>query len=78
LTFAANKQENVMGFFKDKTTNKYTNYIVEQTPDGNYLMQATKPGDVLGFKDIYYKKISPNGETLDMYKKTFDPAGNLI
>ncbi|OPX44627.1 hypothetical protein CLHUN_16210 [Ruminiclostridium hungatei] len=74
----ASIRENAKGFFKDKTTNKYTNYIVEQTPDGNYMMQATKPGDVPGSKAIYYKKVSPNGETLDMYKETFDPAGNLV
>lgn len=71
-------QDSVTKFFKEKATNKYTDFIVEKSSEGNYIMKMTKPGDVPGSKAIYYKKITPDGKTLDVFKESFDPAGNLI
>ena len=38
----------------------------------------TKPGNVPGSKAIYYKELTLDGKTIKVYKKTFDPNGNLI
>ncbi|MDQ2088238.1 hypothetical protein RBH29_17580, partial [Herbivorax sp. ANBcel31] len=65
-------------FFKDKATNKYTDFIVEKLTGGNYMLKMTKPGNVPGSKAIYYKKVSPCGKTLDVFKETYDPSGNLV
>lgn len=70
-------QEKAKGFFQ-KASNKYTDFIVEQKSAGDYSLSMTKPGDVPGSKAIYCKEISPDGETLKVYKQSFDPYGNLI
>jgi len=38
----------------------------------------TKPGNVLGSKAIYYKEIDSMGNTIKVYKKTYDPTGKLV
>jgi len=52
-------QESAQKFFKDKATNKYKDFSVEEASDGNYMMKMTKPGDVLESKAIYYKNVNP-------------------
>ena len=46
--------------------------------DGTYLVTMTKPGDVIGSKAIYFKLIAPDGNTVRVYKETYDPLGNLV
>lgn len=38
----------------------------------------TKPGNVPGSKAIYYKEIDSYGNTIRVYKETYDSAGNLV
>jgi len=73
----SNVQSNVKSFFKGGS-NKYTDFTVEKMSNGNYMAKMTKPGDVPGSKAIYYKEISHNGTTINVFKDTFDPAGNLV
>lgn len=37
-----------------------------------------KPGNVPGSKAIYYKEVSPSGNTTRVYKETYGPDGRLI
>jgi len=37
-----------------------------------------KPGNVPGSKAVYYKEVDANGNTIRVYKETYDPQGNLI
>jgi hypothetical protein len=69
-------QASVKSFYK-RSSNAYKNFSVEKLPNGNYLAQMTKPGNVPGSKAIYYKEIKPDGSSF-VSKRTFDPNGNLI
>jgi hypothetical protein len=46
--------------------------------DGNYLFQATSPGNVPGSSALYQKWVNPQGETFKMIKTTFAPDGSII
>ena len=72
-----NIQSSVKSFFKGGST-KYTDFSVKQESNGKYVASMVKPGNVPLSKAIYYKVISPEGETISVYKDTFDPAGNLV
>ncbi len=37
----------------------------------------TKPGNVVGSKAIYYKKINSNGKTIEMFKDTLITVESL-
>jgi hypothetical protein len=62
----------------ERSSHAYLDFIVKELSDGNYIFQVTKPGNVPGSKAIYYKKISSSGRTMEFFKETFDPAGNLV
>ena len=72
-----NIQDNIKRFFKG-SSNSYTNFSVEFLENGNYMTTMTKPGNVPGSKAIYYKEIGSSGNTIKVFKNTFDPAGNLV
>lgn len=72
-----NIQSNIKSFFKG-ASNKYTDFSVEKASNGNYITKMTKPGDVPGSKAIYTKEIAPNGTTIQVYKDTYNPYGNLV
>ncbi|KKG08751.1 hypothetical protein [Methanosarcina sp. 2.H.A.1B.4] len=64
--------------FYNGGSNKYTEFTLQKTENGNYLATMTKPGNVPGSYATYYKEISPSGDTLKVYKETIDPSGNLV
>ncbi|AEK19818.1 hypothetical protein GYY_04735 [Methanococcus maripaludis X1] len=70
-------KDKVYDFYKGGS-NKYTEFTVQEMDNGNYLATMTKPGNVPGSYATYYKEISPDGNTVDVYKKTIDPSGNLV
>jgi hypothetical protein len=72
-----NIQSGVKSFFK-RGSNSYVDFSVEQTENGNYIARMTKPKNVPGSKAIYYKTIDYNGNTVKVYKETYDSTGNLI
>ncbi len=73
----SNIQSKAKDFFKGGS-NSYTDFSVEQMGNGNYMAKMMKPGNVPGSKAIYYKEIDPRGNTIRVFKETFDPAGNLV
>ncbi|MPM67929.1 hypothetical protein SDC9_114854 [bioreactor metagenome] len=73
----AEVQSSVKSFFKGGST-KYSKFTVEKLPNGNYMTKMTKPSDVPGSKATYYKEIGADGNTVSVYKETYDPAGNLV
>jgi hypothetical protein len=73
----ANIQPKVKNFFKGGS-NSYIDFSVEPMKDGSYMVKMTKPGNVPGSKAIYYKVIDYNGNTIRVYKETYDTAGNLV
>ncbi|MHB1682270.1 MAG: DNRLRE domain-containing protein [Bacilli bacterium] len=70
-------QSSAKSFFKGSST-KYTSYNITSEANGNYVISMVKPGDVPGSKAIYYKVLSPDGETISVYKDSFDPQGNIV
>jgi hypothetical protein len=50
----------------------------KQLKDGNYLFEATSPGNVPGSKAVYQKWVNPQGETFKMIKTTYAPDGSII
>ena len=70
-------QAKVKSFFKG-SSNSYTNYSVKAKSDSSYIAEMTKPGNVPGSKAIYYKEIDSMGNTIKVYKKTYDPTGKLV
>ena len=73
----SNIQLSVKRFFK-RGSNQYTDFSVNSLGNGNYMAKRTKPGDVPGSKAIYYKEIKSNGETVRVFKETYDSAGKLV
>ncbi len=73
----ANIQAKAKDFFKG-SSNSYTNFSVERMGNGNYMAKMTKPGNVPGSKAIYYKEIDKSGNTVRVFKETYDPSGNLV
>ena len=45
---------------------------------GTYFVEVTKPGNISGSKAIYYKIISESGETLSVFKDSFDHLANFL
>ncbi|MGL4483981.1 MAG: hypothetical protein ACRCUS_03445 [Anaerovoracaceae bacterium] len=68
---------NIHRFIKG-SSNKYTDFVVEKKPDGNYITKMSKPGDVPGSKAVYIKIIDSKGITVKTYKETYDPKGKLV
>ncbi len=64
-------------FFKGGS-NAYKNFTISRQSDGSYHFTMEKPGNVPGSKAIYHKLVSSDGETVRVYKDTFDPQGNLV
>ena len=73
----SNIQSKTKDFFKG-ASNSYTDFSVKKMENGNYMAEMMKPGDVPGSKAIYYKEIDSGGNTIKVFKETFDPEGNLI
>jgi hypothetical protein len=46
--------------------------------EGGVIVMMTKPGDVPGSKAIYYKIIGSDGNTVRVYKETYNPTGKLV
>ena len=57
---------------------QYSSFSVEQKSNGNIIIKMEKPGNVPGSKAIYYKEVSPSGNTTRVYKETYGPDGRLI
>ncbi len=70
-------QKGTKSFFKG-SSNNYNNYSVNKNSDGTYTVKMENPGRVPGSKAVYYKIIDSNGNTIRVYKETFDPKGNLV
>ncbi len=64
-------------FFKGGS-NAYKNFTISRQSDGSYHFTMEKPGNVPGSKAIYHKIVSSDGETIRVYKDTFDPQGKLV
>jgi len=73
----ADIQPKVKNFFKGGS-NSYTDFSVNPMKDGSYVVKMTKPGNVPGSKAIYYKVIDSQGNTIRVYKETYNPAGKLV
>ncbi|SMC88220.1 hypothetical protein, partial [Papillibacter cinnamivorans] len=73
----SNIQPKIKSFFKGGS-NSYIDFSVEPMENGSYMVKMTKPGNVPGSKASYYKVIDYNGNTIRVYKETYDPAGNLV
>ena len=76
-TLPSNIQKSVKDFFNGGS-NKYTDFSVTQSQNGNYLISMTKPGNVPGSYAVYNKIISSDGVTLDVYKITYAPDGSIV
>lgn len=70
-------QKGAKSFFKS-SSNNYNKYSVIKNKDGTYTVAMENPGRVPGSKAIYYKIIDKDGNTVRVYKDTFDPQGNLV
>lgn len=66
---------NIKRFFKNKTTNHYKGFYVLKFNNNSYLVVADNPGKVPGSHAIYVKEISSDGETIKVYKTTYDNKG---
>lgn len=64
-------------YVKNSTTSKYIDYRVSRTDIG-YLYQSKKPGEVPGSYAVYYKEVDLNGQTIRVYKDTYDNKGILV
>lgn len=65
-------------FVKSMPANAKSNATFRQLRDGNFLFEATSPGNVPGSKAVYLKWVNPQGETFKMIKTTFAPDGSII
>lgn len=70
-------QRSAKSFFKGGS-NHYNSFSVEELSDGNYRIKMENPGKVPGSKAVYYKIVTSEGQTVRVYKETYDPDGNLI
>lgn len=70
-------QTSYIKYVKNSTTSKYTDYRVSKIETG-YLYQSKKPGDVHGSYAVYYKEVDFNGQTIRVYKDTYDNKGVLV
>ena len=70
-------QTSYIKYVKNSTTSKYTDYRVSKTNTG-YLYQSKKLGDVPGSYAVYYKEVDFDGQTIRVYKDTYDNKGVLI
>jgi hypothetical protein len=62
----------------EDATSKFQDFKLLRDNNNNYIVSMTKPGNVIGSKAIYYKKISPEGRTIEMFKDTFDHSGKFV
>ena len=69
--------KSIKKFFKDKTTNHYDGFYVLKQNDGSYLAIADNPGKVPGSHAVYVKEVSASGDTIKVYKTTYDNKGNI-
>ena len=65
-------------FVSKMPANAKSSASFKQLKDGNYLFEATSPGNVTGSKAIYQKWVNPQGETFKMVKTTYAPDGSII
>ena len=70
-------QKNAKSFFKG-SSNNYDNYSVIKNNDNTYAVIMENPGKVPGSKAVYVKIVDDKGNTIKVYKDTYDPQGNLI
>ncbi len=73
----SNIQSSVKSFFKGGS-NRYNDFNVVKTSDGNYIATMTKPGNVPGSYAVYTKVINSSGNTIKVFKTTFDPLGKIV
>jgi len=72
-----NVQKSAKSFFEGGS-NSYNDFRVIKTSDGNYIATMTKPGNVPGSSAVYTKLMDSNGNTIVVYKTTYDPQGNIV
>ena len=70
-------QKTAKSFFKGGS-NRYNSFSVEKLDTENYRIKMENPGRVPGSKAIYYKEVDHKGNTIRVYKETYDPSGNLV
>lgn len=70
-------QQSYTKYVKDSTTSKYVDFKVTKT-DFGYIFQSKKPGDVPGSYAIYFKEIDQIGNTIKVYKDSYDNKGKFI
>ena len=73
----ASIQASVKRFYKGSSS-LYSDFSVEALANGNYIVKMTKSGIVPGSKAVYYKEIDMDGNTIKVFKETYDPMGNLV
>ena len=70
-------QKSAKSFFKG-SSNNYNNYSVVKNNNSTYAIIMENPGKVPGSKAVYVKIVDDKGNTIKVYKDTFDPNGNLV
>ena len=64
--------------FTKNASGKYTDFKVTRTADGGFVFKSVKPGNVPGSWAEYYKEVDAFGNTVSVYKLTYDPQGKLV
>ena len=70
-------QKSAKSFFEGGS-NSYNDFRVIKTSDGNYIATMSKPGNVPESYAVYTKLMDSNGNTIVVYKTTYDPQGNIV
>jgi hypothetical protein len=64
--------------FIGSASDTYDSFSISQDTAGRYIMVKEKPGNVPGSRAIYFKVVDANGDTIKVYKETYDHQGNLV
>ena len=70
--------KNIKNFFKKSVTNKYDDFKVSKNVNGTYTAVANNPGIVPGSHAVYVKIIGANGNTISVYKTTYDNNNKFV
>lgn len=70
--------ERIKSYFKTTVKNQYLDLKVAKAKNGNYIALSYNPGRVEGSYAVYVKIISPKGETISVYKDTYDNNGKFV
>lgn len=73
-----NASKRIKSYFKHTVKNNYKDLKVARTKNGNYVVASYNLGKVPGSYAVYVKIINPRGDTISVYKDTYDNKGNFI